>query len=127
MPIFFSNVLFGDRCAGGSDHEWVMMNEELLNAVGCKDVCEFALFSFCVGGEKKNFHWIKDTGGNWGVKEERVTVVRFILEHRVLRKAFETTLVFSAGTTKPPVMLQMFLGVKGSERTTRKIHKNATQ
>lgn len=113
MPVFFSSVFFGDRRASGRDHEWVMMNEELLAAIGCKDVCDFALFSFCVDGDKKNFYWRADAGSNWGVQDERVTVVSFILQHRVLKKAFETTLVFTAEAKTPPVMLHMFLEPTG--------------
>lgn len=116
MPIFFSNVFFGDRRA---THEWVMMNEELLTELGCKDVCDFALFSFCVDGDKKNFSWKTDAGASWGIHDERVAVVSFILQHRILRKAFKTTLVFSGETKTPPVMLHMFVEPTEWERRVR--------
>lgn len=103
MPIFFSSNFFVQNFG---DAEWVMLTKPLLNVLGCEEVCDFALFSFCSDGERKNFDWRKDAGKNWNVDDERVVVVSFILHHRLLRKAFKTTLVFS--TDDKPVLVHLF-------------------
>lgn len=102
MPVFFSRTFFADDFG---DAKWVMLTKPLLMALGCKEVCDFAIFSFCTDGHRRNFDWRKDTGKNWSVDDERVVVVSFILHHRLLRSAFKTTLVFSSDQT--PVLIHI--------------------